>query len=286
MALFQTLTPRHRRFLAVLVVLFVSAAVWILEFGQRRMRVNSLIAEITASGGIVSIRAPLWQQYVASWRGQVVLTPMTHVVLRGQAFDDRWLREHDDLAALEIDFLMIDNCPMTAAGLSGVVSRHPIEFFWVENVQDCDAVAALLAGKRSLVCVSFDGTDLSDAGFRQLPLEELAVVSVQGTRVTPTGLQELKRCRRLGQLWLDGRQFDDRVAEVLRFQSQDFCLFLAGKDVTDAHLARLHGMPIWRVELNDTTVTSEAIASLKESLPDCQVRVYSTTQQNGSGPPG
>jgi hypothetical protein len=256
------------------------------EFNQQQMRVNSLSAAITNAAGAVFLEAPLWRKYVASWQGQVALYQETNVVLKGESFDDEWLQDHNDLAALEIDWLKIDSCPLTAAGLNGLVSRHPIGHFSVENVKNCDAIAALLSGKQSLWCASFDGTDLSDAGFRRLPLERLAVVSVQGTRVTPSGLSELKRCRRLVQIWLDGRQFDDSVAELLRFQCQDLYLFLAGNEVTDAHLARMHGMRVRRVELTDTTVTFEGIAALKESLPDCQVRVDSTTQRNRSKPPG
>jgi hypothetical protein len=87
-------------------------------------------------------------------------------------------------------------------------------------------------------------------------------------------------------VWLDGRQFDDSVGELLRRQKQIWFLSLAGNDVTDTHLARMHGMSVQRVELTDTSVTSAGIEALKESLPDCQVRVYSTSQTTTSKPPG
>jgi hypothetical protein len=276
-SLFRTLSPGHRRLLAGLTALSVAAAVWVVEFNQQQMRVNRLYAAITAGGGAVSLEAPLWRKYVASLRGLVVLYQDTHVVLKGETFDDEWLRDHDDLTAFKIDWLNIDNCPLTAAGLNGLVSRHPIGYFSIENVTNCDAIAAVLTGEQTLWCASFDGTDLSDSGFRKLPLARLVVVSMQGTRVTSTGLLELRRCRRLDQVWLDGRQFDERVAELLRMQGTVSSLFLDGKNVTDEHLSLIQGLRVQWVQLTDTSATPEGVSALRKSMPGCRVRVYSTT---------
>jgi hypothetical protein len=206
--------------------------------------------------------------------------PKTEVCLTGPTFDDQWLREHDDLAALEIDALMLNHCSMTVDGLRGVISRHPIQYFAAYNVAGCDSIAELLTTKESLWCASFSNTDLSDAGLRSLPLETLVVVPVNGTNVTSAGLSELRRCRQLNSVSLDGRQFDQTVADLLRTEDQYFVLWLVGNGVTDAHLERVHSMNNGYVFLTDTSVTAKGIAALKVARPDCRVRIDTTTPTN------
>lgn len=270
---FRMLSPLHRRILAVLAPLAVVAVVWAYEFDQRNQEVQRLVNEITNAGGYVMLETPLWRKYLARWRGHLFYR-WTWVCIHGTAIDDEWLRERDYLTAFNIDFLAIGDCSVTVEGVAGLIERHSIEDIIVPNFHDCDAIAASLGAEKSLCGVSFSDTDLSDAGFRQLPLEQLTVISVEGTRVTPRGLLELKRCRRLSRVSLDGRQFDDAVAELLGEQRQIDHLCLFGEVVSDDHLAQIEEMNVRRVELTGTCVTQEGIAALRIALPKCQIRIY------------
>jgi len=266
----------RRRLVTIGAVIVAAGVLLAAETHRRQARLNRLIEEITASDGFVMVETPHWLRYVSSWRRHMWM-PKTQVCLSGPTFDDHWLREHDDLAALEIDDLMLDHCSMTADGLRGVISRHPIQYFAAYSIADCDSIAALLSDKRSLSCARFSKTDLSDAGLRSLPLETLVVVPVDGTRVTPGGLGELRRCRQLNSVSLDGSQFDDSVAELLASADRYFVLCLVGRDVTDGHLKRVHAMNNGHVWLTDTSVTAQGVAALKAARPDCRVRIDSTT---------
>jgi hypothetical protein len=114
------------------------------------------------------------------------------------------------------------------------------------DVQHADEVAAALGTKRQLWLLHLGESDLSDAGFRRLPLENLRELDVAGSNVTPGALADLSRCRQLTGLTIDGHQFTAEFAEQLR-RLPYLKLTLRGSSVTDEHVRAHHRLPLGEV---------------------------------------
>ena len=115
--------------------------------------------------------------------------------------------------------------------------------------------------------------DLNFDGVHELPLEQLYSLSVPDTKVTSAGLKELHRCKELRCLALDGRQFDDEVAAVVRALPKLVRFCARGADVTDEHLERLRQLGVEELYLEQTSASREGVASLKQAMPRCKVFV-------------
>jgi hypothetical protein len=157
-----------------------------------------------------------------------------------------------------------------------LVDKHPIQTLQAHGVAQSDLIAKALSTSTSLQVANFSYADLTDGGFRMLPLELLEGVSVAESAVTSNGLEELRRCRQLNWAELDGQQFDESVAGLLCGQLKVKILSLSGDKVTDEDLAQIHGTALLRVVLNDTAVTPQGIATLRRTLSKCQFRVYNS----------
>lgn len=269
---FRTLSRRHRRILAVLIPLAVVAIVYAVEFNRRHEEVQRLVNEIKNSGGEVYMKSPLYYRLFARMRDHLTF-PETMVFLQGDRIDDEWLRQRDDLAVLDIDILSVAQSPLSGRELARLVQKHSLKQLTTSFLADSDLVAVALSDSKSLRCAGFGDSDLTDAGLRTLPLENLNVVDVGNSAVTPDGLQELNRCRQLNALWLDGRQFDDSIADILH-KKQVHYLSLEGESVTDEDLRLVARMDIRRIELAGTSVTQDGVADLQVALPNCQIRIY------------
>jgi hypothetical protein len=273
MPLFRTLTPRHRRVLAGLIALAVMAVVCTAEFIRQRHEFLSLAAEIRDAGGAIYAGSPLYERLIARWSNSFPLDE-TMVGLDGDRIDGDWLRRHDNLNGLTIEVLYVGDCPLSGPEVALLIEQHPITFLSVGSIPNSDVIARALGTSKSLQGALFWDSDLTNSGFCLLPLEILERVDVPGTAVTSKGLKELRRCRKLEEIPIDGRQFDESVAKLICGQLQISKLSLRGKDVTDDHLARIYGMSLRSVVLRETSVTQQGIAALKKSLPKCQIRVY------------
>ncbi|MBL8848576.1 MAG: hypothetical protein JNG89_02790 [Planctomycetaceae bacterium] len=271
----RTLSPLHRRFVYFLIVSSAITAVWTIEFIRQRQAVLNLAAEVTNAGGSVQLKATLFQRLYARWRNYLAYRD-THVSLTGDMIDGEWLLQHDDLEPLSVDVLLVKDSRLRGPEVARLIERHPIHHLSVENVPDCDAIAQALSASTTLQIASFDDSDLTDAGLRLLPLEDLYVIAVADSQVTPQGLQALARCRELTQIWLDGRQFDESVVDLIRGQEHLTMLFLKGEEITDAHLAWIERMNLRCVEFTDTSVTPEGIAALRAKLMNCRVRIWTS----------
>lgn len=263
---------RRQWLIGVAVLLLAVAVAWAAEMYRRHRHIENLKKEIRNAGGHVLLETPYVQKWFASWRKQLFYN-QTLVFLNGSAFDNEWLRRHDDLSALTINQFVVGESPLSGSEVGRIVGRHPIDHLSIHGVRDSDAIAKSVSTDSLLRIVNLSGSDLSDNGFRMLPLETLVVIDVSNSDVTSDGLQELSRCRQLNALWLDGRQFDASVAGLLREQHELSMLCLNGEDVTDDHLKRIEGITVRYIELTNSSVTSKGVAALQEALPECRIRV-------------
>ena len=129
--------------------------------------------------------------------------------------DGEWFRNHDDLEGLGIRILMLRDKPLPESDITRLIEAHPIREVFVLDAQGTDAVALALANCPSVRLVDFRGSDLTDDGIQKLPLERLNHIAVSGTPVTGEGLYQLRRCRELEYLELDGRQVDGAVDALI-----------------------------------------------------------------------
>jgi hypothetical protein len=80
---------------------------------------------------------------------------------------------------------------------------------------DTDAVAEAFSTKSTLRKVFLNQSDLTDAGFRRLPLQQLEELGIDETHVTAQALDELHKCSRLEVLALNPTQLTESVVETL-----------------------------------------------------------------------
>ena len=256
--------------IAVLIVLAVS-------FEQLRRHGNRqrLIAEIERAGGGVLLPDPVWVRLWKS-RGQLRQFPVegTVVALNGPAFDDAWLRAHDDLVGLRASDLHLSDTNISAAGLARLVEAQPISYLAVRPSDFSDVTARALTRHPQLKHLELYEVPLSDDVLTLLPPEELKILSLHGTTVTPAGLRHLQRCEQLYELTLDVAQLDQVTAANLQLIPQLIDLRLTGEDVTDEHARLLHGMTgLQSIYFEGTSVTEKARTELALANLGCAVGV-------------
>jgi hypothetical protein len=257
--------------LTLLLLLGVASVVLTIRAKEREKRLNELTTAVQKAGGEIHPDWPAWRYAWEWWQGQGVRLG-TEVIFRRDS-SRRARGELGDLRGLDISCLYVLNGALTGDEVARLVPVHPIELLRLVNVAGTDAVAHELRDSTTLRLTSFDDSDLSDAGLRELPLERIETLFVNGTEVTITGLQELRRAENLWGLVLDGGQFNDGALAVVKDLPKLRNLGLQGADVTDEHLLRARGIKLEKLHLEGTSVTPEAIEALKAALPGCAVEV-------------
>ncbi len=94
--------------------------------------------------------------------------------------------------------------------------------------------------------LDLSGTAVTDRGLEVLrALPELETVSLAWTSVTDAGVEHLSGCERLGNVNLQGTATGDGALRVLAGKGR-LCELRTGNGVTDAGLALLHEIPIFK----------------------------------------
>lgn len=249
---------------AALLVCAVVSLGWI---QLREARQAELIAEIRAAGGKVRDSWSLMSR-LQYWRERGVFpTNLRLVNLSESSIDDEWLRDHDWLAGLDVQSLLVDGS-VTGSGLSRLIATHPLEELYIDRNNFTDDVVAALSRKSSLKKFGPAMCRLSDDQFERLPLENYEYLSLIETDITPAGLQQLLRCSRLKTICLDGNQFTPETAKlVASLGTVEWCL-LYGKEITDVDLDELPQIKsIKDIGLQNTQTTPEGVAALKAAMP-------------------
>lgn len=228
---------RWRRWHSVLLALVctgAAAAGWGL---WRTARVQRLVAEIEQAGGKVELGSTTWTLFwdrVNGWGGK---NPTRVRLARGTT--QEWLTSWDDLSDLSIEMLKIDEPAKLGPELARLVGRHPLETLYAPGVKGADEIAAVLSVSRSLTELNLRDSDLTDEGLRRLPLEQLRMLNIAGTRVTLDGLRELRQLPAVVQIVLDGRQVNAETVALLEQNPNSYRLWLYGPDVNDETLQML-----------------------------------------------
>jgi len=182
----------------------------------RHARAQGLASEIQSKGGQVYADTTLFELvqrwcagYPVNWKAGRMVT------LFDARLDSAWLREHDDLADLQIAYLYFRRSTVTTEDAVRLIARHPLQTYAARGQRDADTIAAALGQCSQLTHLELQESDLTDAGLRRLPLEQLQGLWVDGTLVTAAGLNELSRCRKLTDVSIDGHPLDERAVATL-----------------------------------------------------------------------
>ena len=138
-----------------------------------------------------------------------------------------------------------------------------------------DAGLTHLSGLASLEELYLAYTDIGDAGMAQIgSLSSIRVLEINGTSVTDEGLAELKRLPQLRRLILGGNpQITDAGLSHLRSLTRLEVLDLSRTSITDTGLVFLQSIrSLKELNLNVTQVTLDGLESLRQALPNCQIR--------------
>lgn len=293
-----TSTRRKRRQLLRVAILasFIAGAVLVRAY-RRDLRAERLAAEIKEAGGTVSRAAPVWERLW--WRvrnsehAHFMRSRMNGdetIVRLPKTLKEHWLESRDYLDALSITELEIISTPESAE-IPLLVARHPLKSLTVSYSRGVDNIAAALSDKRMVRRFAAFGSDLSDAGLKHLPLEQIEDLQIAKTRVTATGLLELHRAKQLHAIMLDGQQIDADVAFLLEENAAPYLLMLRGYDVQDLTLQMLMSVLKQRPKttmdtlfLDDTSATEAGVSAWERGLPSIgvvapEIRSYRTPQR-------
>lgn len=267
---------RSRLRLAVAALMCVVVVIAV-DADRRRRRVQWLVAEVNGAGGGATLPPPLirWGELrrVGAWNVRHLRSELDdEVSVRFAAtMDEDWLRDHDDLAGLEISYLGLANWSGPAAHLTTFMRVHPIESVYAEGAQGADDIALALLDSATLRIARFSYSSLTDAGFHSLPLEQLERIEISGTHVSPQGVSELRRCRELTHLRVSGRHAEFAISALVECGRAMDTLEIED-DVEVRQLARLSELKLDTLWLLATSVSMDDFNELQRQLPDCSLR--------------
>ena len=264
-------SDRWRRWLAAVLLSACVAGFLAWREYQRRVRVDNLVWEVGLYGGEVYL-APTPLDQLQKWRSGTPVTWRSGAMVAlydGTHLDTAWLQDHNYLEDLSIAFLVVDDEAVSEQDALILIDRHPLEVFYGFAQPNADEVAAALAKKSQLHSVNLTDSELTDAGFRKLPLERLVMLDVDNTDVTASALGELHRCQKLQFVSIDGEQLDESVVATLAALPSLECVTLKGAAVDDKNLQLIAALPnLPHLELFDTDVSDSASTALKQAMPD------------------
>ncbi len=183
------------------------------------------------------------------------LPQLESLYLRGRHLSDAGLVHLRGFKRLKT--LYLSGQPVTNAGLAEVVSLKQLESLGLSSTQVTDAGLGSLAPLKNLHFLNLDQTSVTDAGLAHLQkLPQLQTLTLVATHVSDKGLAALQGVKRLHVLVLKGAtQIGDAAIPAI---------------------ARLRGLT--EINLSGTRVTTAGVATLKASLPQCQIRMGASTE--------
>jgi hypothetical protein len=150
-----------------------------------------------------------------------------------------------------------------------------------------DADMGLIGKLRHVGTLSLHGTEVSDAGLRELRyIAELRYFGLAATKVTDDGLQCLARCKRLQDLNLEKTPVGDEGMDHIAGLDDLSYLSLARTKVTSRGLLRIAGLPkLQQLCIDDTAVDDGAVEALITFLSTGEFKVirFDGTQISGRG---
>jgi hypothetical protein len=118
----------------------------------------------------------------------------------------------------------------------------------------------------------FNTQDVTDAGLGRLKLGKLKKLTISHTKVTDTGLAQLKDSKELTALGARACDMTDAGLVHLKPLVSITWLKLEATKITDAGLVHLEALPnLVALEVDKTAVTKAAATRLQQKLPGCYV---------------
>jgi len=263
---------RWRRWLVVLAML-IPVSGWIAYLCSSARRVA---ADITAAGGVyVGPQFMEYVEYPLFWMtGGKPSRNGDHVALVGEAFDDAWVADHNDLRELTIDHLAVDHTRLSRDAVMRILANQTPTILSVSGVALTDADAEYIGQLPKITVLNVMGSDITDAGLHALHPLQLRFLNVAGTNVTAAGLQTELAGSKLHCLSIDGHQFTPELAAQLAQMPTCTMMTLVGPDVTETHLQQLVSLPgLKMVSLYETSLSDDFIAALRTAKPNLKINV-------------
>lgn len=146
----------------------------------------------------------------------------------------------------------------------------------LKRLQEAGALAMPLANNTNLLNVDFRAAaaETGDAQLAHLrPVaDQVAWLGLAGTKVTDTGLEQIKGLKNLRRLHLEKTNITDAGLAHLSGLAELRYLNLYGTKVSDAGLAHLKGLKnLEKLYLWQTEVTDAGAKALKEALPNITI---------------
>ena len=136
-----------------------------------------------------------------------------------------------------------------------------------------DADLPLLARFPALEQLWLDGTRISGTGLKDLKgLTKLTSLSLTGASISDAGLAELTANTQLETLSLNGTKVTDRGLEHLKRLPHLKALGLNDTQISDVGLEHLESLPqLESLVLGNTKVTEQGVKNLQQALPNCKI---------------
>jgi hypothetical protein len=141
-----------------------------------------------------------------------------------------------------------------------------VKEFHCERALVSDREAPILGKMTHLSRLSFDGSELTDAGARELaPLKNLGWLSIHGPQLTDDGLIWIGDCRDLWRIYLVNTQSGDATLQRIGTLPELDTLYLSGSTVSSTDLCHLKQLKKLRwLVLSRTEIDDRAAPFLRE----------------------
>lgn len=264
---------RWRRVLVVALALLTCGALLSYRRSIQTARAYEVALELQHMGGHVYFPPSLRDVIREYWRsGRFSWHPETTVLL-GNEIDGEWLRNHRYLEDVSVSRLDFSSDNVDAAAIATLIDIHSINSIGCIGTTGTDAIAEALATESMLRAVYFYDSDLTDAGFRRLPLEQLEMLEISDTLVTGSELNALRQCERLETLSISRIQFTEEVARTLAGLPRLERLYVHGKTTDDVVPLLGKCQNLQFLHITSSSLTNGGIESLNAALPGCVIEI-------------
>ena len=209
------------------------------------------------------------------------LRKLSSLALQGVPITDRGLSH---LAGLNVDILMLNDCPIDGPGLKYLGSMPRLSVLHLQKVGLKDDSLAALRQARSLRYLTLLETGTTDRGLDHVAAMTWLQSLVLGREnSSDDGVARLKGLTNLHTLSLLGPKVTDAAIRHLVTMKGLVRLDLVDSEVTDDGIKALARLPLLQyLDLSGTRVSDEAIAALQASRPGLTVNHARTRPVKGA----
>jgi len=219
-----------------------------------------------------------------------------------QSVTDKWLQELGPVTQLE--YLFVRGDEITDAGVAFLRGMTELRELHLFSDSLTDAGLVHLGSLKNLRVLRLHGSlltgtglvhlqdmsemtelhvsgSLTDAGLAHLAtLKNLQVLRLHSGAITGSGIAELKPLTNLERLSIGSRITNDNLIQ-LKLLSNLKALHLSSQKITDAGLVHLTALRnLEGLHLDETNVTAEGEATLRRSLPKCEIKRSGSSAQD------